>query len=96
MPPKKAKKTKAELEEERLQKEEEDRKAKILEDKRLAEEAERNRIEQIRIKGERKVYREAEVARLADEERACRELVLDRRNASLAEERDEVGCSTVF
>ena len=38
MGPKKAKKTKAELEEERLAREEEERKAKILEEKKNAEE----------------------------------------------------------
>lgn len=38
MGPKKQKKSKAEIEEERLAKEEEERKAKIIEEKRLAEE----------------------------------------------------------
>ena len=65
--PKKPKKSKAELEEERLKAEEDERKAKIIEDKRLAEEAERNRIENLRIQLERKVFREAELTRLEEE-----------------------------
>ncbi len=65
--PKKPKKSKAELEEERLKAEEDERKAKIIEDKRLAEEAEKNRIENLRIQLERKVFREAELARLGEE-----------------------------
>jgi hypothetical protein len=64
MPPKKPKKSKAELEEERLAREEEERKAKILEDKRNAEDAEKRRLEQLRIEAEHKSQREAELLRL--------------------------------
>ena len=44
-----AKKTKAQLEEERLAKEEEERKAKVLADKKLAEEIEKKRILDLKI-----------------------------------------------
>eukprot|EP00604_Paraphysomonas_vestita_P003906 CAMPEP_0174819020 /NCGR_PEP_ID=MMETSP1107-20130205/2005_1 /TAXON_ID=36770 /ORGANISM="Paraphysomonas vestita, Strain GFlagA" /LENGTH=145 /DNA_ID=CAMNT_0016031765 /DNA_START=24 /DNA_END=458 /DNA_ORIENTATION=- len=63
------KKTKAQLEEERLQREEEERKAKLIEEKRLAEEAEKKRLEDIRIKEERRVFREGELLRLHEEQR---------------------------
>lgn len=67
MGPKKAKKSKAELEEERLAREEEERKARILEEKRNAEEAEKRRLEQLRIEAEHKSQREAELKRLSEE-----------------------------
>jgi hypothetical protein len=59
----KKKKTKAELEAERLAREEEERKQQELEEKRQAEEAERKRIEELRIKAEWKVEREFELER---------------------------------
>jgi len=65
--PKKVKKTKAQLEEERLLAEEAERKAKELEDKRLAEEAEKRRLEDLRIAAERVAFRQAEISRLVDE-----------------------------
>eukprot|EP01041_Mallomonas_annulata_P000234 gene234-423_t len=65
--PKKVKKTKAQIEEERLLAEEEARKAKELEDKRLAEEAERKRLENLRIATERAAFRRDEIGRLTEE-----------------------------
>eukprot|EP01035_Chromulina_nebulosa_P036669 gene36669-49422_t len=65
--PKKAKKTKAELEEERLAREEEERKAKILEEKRLAEEKEKKRLEELRIQAEQHEFRKQELERLKNE-----------------------------
>ncbi len=65
--PKKVKKTKAQLEEERLLQEEADRKAKELEEKRLAEEKERTRLEDLRIAAERTAFRQKELQRLSDE-----------------------------
>ena len=88
--PKKPKKSKAELEEERLAAEEEARKQKILDDKRRAEEAERDRLEALRIAAERKAFREAEVARLKEENVELLELLSDRVNHTEAEERTEV------
>lgn len=67
MGPKKPKKTKAELEAERLLQEEEEKKQKALEEKRLAEEAEKRRQEEARIKAQRVAFREAEIARLNTE-----------------------------
>jgi hypothetical protein len=64
---KKKKKTKAELEAERLQREEEERLAAEAELKRQAEEEERRRLEDLRIKAERKKYREEEIERLTVE-----------------------------
>jgi hypothetical protein len=72
------KKSKAQLEEERLAREEEERKAKIAEEKRLAEEAERKRLEDIRIKEERRVFREGELARLREEQKLSKDQRLDR------------------
>lgn len=92
MGPKKAKKSKAELEEERLAREEEERKAKIAEDKKNAEDAEKRRLEQLRIEAEHKHAREQELARLNVEyeditdEQKSKELQL------IAEEKREV-CS---
>jgi hypothetical protein len=82
---KKVKKTKAELEEERIAAEEEARKQKILDDKRRAEEAERNRLEALRIAAERKVFREAEVQRLTAENAELTDMLADRRSQMRAE-----------
>lgn len=68
MGPKKGKKkTKAELEAEKLQREEEERKAKELEAKRANEEAERARQEALKLQIQRNVEREAELERLRAE-----------------------------
>lgn len=61
------KKSKAELEEERLAREEEERKAKIAEDKRLAEEREKKRLEALRLAAEQKAFREKELLRWNEE-----------------------------
>lgn len=67
MGPKGKGKAKGETEEERLAREEEERKAAEKEAKRLAKEAEERRIEELRIQKERKEFREAELARLDEE-----------------------------
>lgn len=67
MPAKKAKKTKAQLDEERLIREEEERKAKEILAKKQAEDAEKQRLEDLRIDSERKAFREAELERLTQE-----------------------------
>ena len=90
MAPKKSKKSKAELEEERIAREEEERKAKILEDKRAAEEAERQRLENLRIQAERKAFREAEIVRLVEEKVLLDEHISDRQDDRRREERNEV------
>ena len=89
--PKGPKKSKAQIEEERLLAEEEARKAKIAEDKRLAEEAERKRIEDLRIKEERKVFREQELARLTEELRVAADVSETRSHQLTAEENAQVG-----
>ena len=83
------KKTKAQLEEERLQREEEERKAKLAEEKRLAEEAERKRLEDIRIQEERRVFREAELTRLRQEQREWKDDTETRMQSLSAEENHE-------
>ncbi len=90
------KKTKAELEEERLAAEEEARKAKIIEDKRAAEDAEKQRLERIRIQNEKKVFREAEVARLTEEATQLSEMLIERSNQASAEELVEVCSNKVY
>ena len=86
------KKSKAQIEEERVLAEEEARKAKIAEEKRLAEEAERKRIEDLRIKEERKVFREQELARLVEELSIAADGDETRRQQLSAEENAQV-CS---
>lgn len=85
------KKSKAQIEEERILAEEEARKAKIAEDKRLAEEAERKRIEDLRIKEERKVFREQELSRLTEELRIVADVSETRSRQLEAEEKAQVG-----
>lgn len=92
----KVKKTKAQLEEERLLQEEEDRKAKILEDKRAAEEAERKRLEDIRIQEERRVFRVNEMARLIEELEIEEKVTEDRNNALIAQENYVVIAKTLI
>lgn len=91
--PKKQKKTKAELEEERLVAEEDLRKQKLIDDKRKAEEAERARLEALRIAAERKAFREEELRRLDEENGILKELLSDRSSQMLAERIAEV-CRT--
>ena len=90
MGPKKAKKTKAELEEEKLAREEEDRKAKIAEDKKNAEEAEKRRLEHLRIESEHKSAREQELKRLQEEFEAITDELKSKELQLLAEEKREV------
>ena len=84
------KKSKAQIEEERLLAEEEARKAKIAEEKRLAEEAERKRIEDLRIQEERKVFREEELARLHEELKVADDVNDTRDRQLTAEEKSQV------
>lgn len=90
MGPKKAKKTKAELEEEKLAREEEERKLKIAEDKRNAEEAEKRRLEQLRIEAEQKNAREQELQRLREEFDILTDDLKSKELQLLAEEKREV------
>lgn len=83
------KKSKAQLEEERLEREEQERKAKLAEEKRLAEEAEQKRLEDIRIREERKAFREAELQRLHEEQIKSKEDRADRNARLVYEERLE-------
>jgi hypothetical protein len=84
------KKSKAQIEEERILAEEEARKAKIAEEKRLAEEAERKRIEDLRIKEERRVFREQELARLTEELKIAADVDETRSRQLAAEESAQV------
>ncbi len=90
MAPKKAKKSKAELDAERLQKEEEDRKAKELEDKKAAELAEKQRKEELRIQEENKAFREKEIVRLAEEFASMLDIQKTNEQQYLAELKKEV------
>jgi hypothetical protein len=85
-----AKKTKAQLEEERLQREEEERKAKLAEEKRLNEEAERKRLEDLRIQEERRVFRENELCRLLEEQSKLNDESVTRFQRLTAEEEYEM------
>ena len=58
MGPKKGKKSKGETEEQKVAREELERLAKIAEEKRVAAEKERQRLEELRIQAERKLFRE--------------------------------------
>lgn len=84
------KKSKAQIEEERILAEEEARKAKIAEEKRLAEEAERKRVEDLRIKEERKLFREQELARLTEELKIATDVDETRSQQLAAEENAQV------
>ena len=93
MGPKKPKKTKAELEEEKLAREEEERKAKIAEDKKQAEEAEKRRIEQLKIEAEHKAARGVELQRLSIEYAEITDEFESKKLQLLAEEKKEVCCA---
>jgi hypothetical protein len=90
MGPKKAKKTKAELEEERLAREEEERKAKAAEEKRQAEEREKKRLEDARIAAERKVVRGQDLERWKVDYEDLIDHLKSRHQQLLAEEKSEV------
>ena len=84
MPPK-GKKAPKETEEERLAREEEERKAAEREAKRLAKEAEERRLEELRIQKERNEFREAEVARLNEEAERLTDVLAVRKSQLAAE-----------
>mmetsp|Transcript_38898 Transcript_38898/g.39584 ORF Transcript_38898/g.39584 Transcript_38898/m.39584 type:complete len:654 (+) Transcript_38898:146-2107(+) len=86
---KKVKKTKAQIEEERLAAEEAERKAKEIEDKRLAEEAERDRLEALRIAAERTAFRKDEMIRLMEEHNKMEDFRKDMEYQLVAEEKQE-------
>ena len=94
-PKKKAKKTKAELEAEKLLREEEERKAKIIEEKKLAEETEKRRLEAIRLQNEKNALRSAELDRLRTEAAEMLEKQRDQYTQMTAEEAVEV-CLSVL
>jgi hypothetical protein len=73
MGPKKGKKSKGETEEQKVAREEQERLAKIAEEKRVAADKEKQRLEELRIQAERKLFREEEIARLAIEYAEIRE-----------------------
>lgn len=89
MGPKKGKKSKAELEEEKLAKEEEERKARILEEKKAAEEREKRRQEELKFAAEQKALREAEIARLTEEFNEILDDLKTKDQQLAAEERNE-------
>lgn len=90
MGPKKSKKSKAELEEEKLAREEEERKARIAEEKRIAEENEKRRLEDLRIEAEHKAFRKDELERLGKEYIEYVDDAKSREQQLLAEEKQEV------
>ena len=85
-PKKGAKKTKAEIEAEKLAKEEEERKQKIVEEKKQAELAEQQRIEALKIESERQDFRVKELARLHAEYDALIERMKDKEYQRKAEQ----------
>ena len=66
-PKPKGKKAKGETEEEKLAREEEERKQRDAEAKRIADEAEKLRLENLRIQTERRAFRAGELANLEEE-----------------------------
>ena len=90
MAPKKAKKTKAELEAERLIREEEERKEQAAQEKRLLEEAEKKRLDDLRIQAERKAFRTAELERLSVEYQTMTERLQEKQAEKKAQEFQEV------
>ena len=89
-PKKVSKKSKAEIEAEKLLKEEEERKAKIAEEKRLVDEAERLRLEELRIEAERRAFRVAELDRLAIEHYEMIDEMKNKENQRIAEQNSVV------
>jgi hypothetical protein len=97
MAPKKSKKSKAELEEERLAREEEERKNRALEEKKRAEEEEKRRLEELRIQAEKKVLRGLEIERLTNEYNEYLDDKSGRDQQLNAEEKNEVSfCYYIF
>ena len=92
MGPKKGKKkTKAELDAERILKEEEDAKTRALEEKKAKEDAEKRRLEEIRLQIQRNSEREVELERLRAEYSTFMDELNTGMSQMLAEERHEVG-----
>ena len=89
MPPK-PKKTKEELEAERLLEEAERAKQEAIEKKKQAELDEKRRIEEIRVAAERKATRAAEIARLGEELVAYMDVQKDVQAQRVAEDALEV------
>jgi hypothetical protein len=89
-PKKKAKKTKAELEEERLAHEEDEKKQKIAEDKRIADENEKQRLEKLRIQNEYNKQREIELNRFEEEFKQLDDDVKGKQLQFIAEKKKEV------
>jgi hypothetical protein len=71
MGPKTGKKAKGETPEEKAAKEEEARKLKELEDKRIAEEIRHKEIEEAKLRAQKKALREEELVRLSSELSIC-------------------------
>ena len=90
MGPKKGKKSKGETEEQKAAREEAERLAKLAEEKRRAEEAEKKRLEELRIRAERKKYREEEIERLKLEYQEIRDLQESKLQQKAAEDEKEV------
>ena len=90
MGPKKGKKSGAEKEEERIAREEEERKAKILEEKKAAEDAEKRRLEQLKIEAEHKAARAIELTRLNAEFEEISDELKSKQLQLIAEEKREV------
>ena len=87
---KKAKKTKAELEADKLLREEEEKKGKAAEDKRLADLQEKARVREIQLQTERNQFRETELERLCVEYNAMTLDIAYREKERMAEELLEV------
>jgi len=90
MAPKKAKKTKEELEAERLAEEAERAKQDAIEKKKQAELEEKRRQEEIRVAAERKALRAAELARLGEEYSAYEDALKESRAQQIADDALEV------
>ena len=85
MPPKKPKKTKEELEAERLAEEAEAAKQAAIAAKKAAEEESKRKIEEAKLAEERRVTRAAEVSRLEEEYAKYLELLKDKQAQRQAE-----------
>lgn len=96
MGPKSKKKSKAELEEEKLAREEEERKAKIVEEKRQAEEKEKKRQEMAKLAAEQKALREKELQRWSEQYAEIVDDIKSNEQQLQAEERQEVRSLTIY
>lgn len=87
----KPKKSKEEIEAERAAEEAERIKQEAIAAKKAAELAEKQRLEELRIAEERRVFRLAELARLSEEHALYLEKLKDKQTQRLAEDALEVG-----